>query len=59
MTNNEAKSAEIKKQEKKHNKPKTMDELRKPGLENLPRQDDEFRIVSPNPHVPEGQSTHE
>jgi hypothetical protein len=59
MTSNEAKSANIKKNGKKDDKPKTMDELRKPGIENLPRDNDEFRIVSPGLHVPDGQDTHE
>ena len=45
---------------KKPAKPKTMDELRKPGIENLPPTDDrEFNIANPGPHVPEGQDTHE
>lgn len=44
----------------KAQKPKTMDELRKPGISNLPDTDDEeFNIASPGPHVPEGQDTHE
>lgn len=59
MESNEAESENIKKKEKKDNKPKTMDELRKPGIENLPRENDEFRIVSPGIRVPEGQDTHE
>ena len=59
MTSDEAKSANIKTKEKKDNKSKTMDELRKPGIENLPRENDEFRIVSPGPHVPAGQDSHE
>jgi len=39
-------------------KPKTMDELRKPATTIGPTHD-EFRIVSPGPHEPEGQTTHE
>jgi hypothetical protein len=46
--------------DKASGKPKTMDELRKPGISNLPSTDDEeFNIASPGPHVPEGQDTHE
>ncbi len=39
-------------------KGRTMDELRKPST-MLPPTSDEFRIVSPGPHVPAGQTTHE
>ena len=42
----------------KPEKPKTMDELRKPSLK-LPQTRSEFDIVSPDVHVPEGQTTHE
>lgn len=46
--------------DKASNKPKTMDELRKPGISNLPPTDDkEFNIAAPGQHVPEGQDTHE
>jgi hypothetical protein len=46
--------------ESKTGKPKSMDELRKPGISNLPPTDDaEFSIASPSLHVPEGQDTHE
>jgi hypothetical protein len=38
--------------------PQTMDELRKPST-MLPPLRDEFRIVSPSSHEPEGQTTHE
>lgn len=44
----------------KADKSKTMDELRKPGISNLPdTEDKEFNIASPGLHVPEGQDTHE
>ena len=36
---------------------KTMDELRKPST-ILPSHPDGFRIVSPGPHEPAGQTTH-
>jgi hypothetical protein len=36
-----------------------MDELRRPGIENLPPTDEEFSIAAPGTHVPEGQDTHE
>jgi hypothetical protein len=46
-------------EQKKPEKPKTMDELRRPGISNLPPTDEEFEIASPGTHVPEGQDTHE
>lgn len=42
----------------KKQRQKTMDELRKPATTIGPTED-EFRIVSPGPHEPEGQTTHE
>lgn len=42
----------------KKKRQKTMGELRKPATTIGPIED-EFRIVSPAPHEPEGQTTHE
>jgi hypothetical protein len=59
MASTEEKSGGTDTQEKQTNKPKTMDELRRPGIENLPPTGGEFHIISPGPHVPEGQDSHE
>lgn len=42
----------------KKERPKTLDELRKPAT-MIPPTEDEFRIVSPGPHELRGQTTHE
>lgn len=37
---------------------KTLDDQRRPAT-SIPPTEDEFKIVSPDPHEPEGQTTHE
>jgi hypothetical protein len=55
-----SKTGSAKDESKKPDKTKSMNELRKLGISNLPPTDDaEFNIASPNLHVPEGQNTHE